>query len=99
MKEIMIDRICYKGGKVTGQKMLEIHKLCDCYKCRTGYVPRKKRNQAVAYAAADDETAIRKAYDFLKEWSCKNPAKDLPTEYSISKEKIMGKPVKNIFVL
>lgn len=42
MKEIMIDRICYKGGKVTGQKMLEIHKLCDCYKCRTGYVPRKK---------------------------------------------------------
>ena len=29
MKEIMIERICYKGGKVTGQKMLEIHKLCD----------------------------------------------------------------------
>lgn len=41
----------------------------------------KKRNQAVAYAAADDEAAIKKAYDFLKEWTCKNPAKDLPTEY------------------
>lgn len=81
MKQIIYDRICYKDGKITEQKMFEVHKLCDCYRCRTRYVPRKRRNQAVAYAAVDDEETIKKAYKFLKEWTCKNPAKDIPTEY------------------
>lgn len=29
MKQIIYNRICYKDGKITEQKMFEVHKLCD----------------------------------------------------------------------
>lgn len=77
----MYERICYEHGNVkTGKKLLEIHKTCDCVRCKNKF-GRRRVNAVTATMAADDMEAIKKAYAFLEKWKCKDPEKDLPVEY------------------
>lgn len=77
----MYERICYEhGNEKTGKKLLEIHKLCNCFRCKNKF-GRRRANAVTATVAADDMEAIKKAYAFLEKWKCKDPEKDLPVEY------------------
>lgn len=76
----MYERICYEhGNEKTGKKLLEIHKLCNCFRCKNKFG--RRANAVTATVAADDMEAIKKAYAFLEKWKCKDPEKDLPVEY------------------
>lgn len=38
----MYERICYEHGNVkTGKKLLEIHKTCDCVRCKNKFGRRR----------------------------------------------------------
>lgn len=85
----MYERICYDNGNVkTGKKLIELHKLCECSRCKNIYYPRKIRNAVTVTVAAENEDGTRneeginKAYDFLGKWKCEDASRDLPVQYA-----------------
>ena len=75
----MYERICYDNGNVkTGKKLIELHKLCECSRCKNIYYPREIRNAVVVTVAAE---GINKAYDFLAKWKCEDALRVLPVQY------------------
>ena len=84
----MYERICYSNGNPkTGRKLVELHKMCECSRCRNRYFPRKIRNAVTVTVEAENEDGtknmegISKAYDFIKQWKCEDASKDLPVQY------------------
>lgn len=74
----MYERICYEHGNVkTGKKLLEIHKTCDCVRCKNKF-GRRRVNAVTATMAADDMEAIKRAYAFLKHGSVKTRKRTFP---------------------
>jgi uncharacterized protein YnzC (UPF0291/DUF896 family) len=74
-------RICYEGGNsVTGKKIYELQKLCDCNGCRyrREYF-RGIRNKATAIT--DDINRIDEVAEFLEGWYCENGNNSLKTTY------------------
>ena len=80
----MIDgrvRICYENGNpVTGKKIYEMHKSCECGPCRrrvnwrTGYAN-------CATATTQDVKKIGEVLRFLDNWTCKKSEGQLKPEY------------------
>ena len=73
-------RECYEGGNpVTGRKIYEIHKMCDCNWCKNKFAGRKRCNSVTA--TTKSESTVPKIIEYLKTWKCKDETKDLPVEY------------------
>ena len=73
-------RICYKNGIVKEEnKVIELHKMCDCTRCRNKWGFRTRRNSVTAYAKTEVE-ADKLEVELLM-WKCADGNKDLPTFY------------------
>ena len=73
-------RECYEGGNpVTGKKIYELHKICECNWCKNKYMGRKRCNEVTA--TTKDEDKIPEIKEILKSWKCEDKTKDLPIVY------------------
>jgi hypothetical protein len=63
-------RICYDNGNaVTGKKIYELHKYCNCEACHTRFkMTRMPRNQVSA--TTSDISKVDEVADYLKTWTC-----------------------------
>lgn len=73
-------RICYSNGIVKEEnKVIELHKMCDCTRCKNKWGNRTRCNSVTAYAKTEAE-ADKLEFELLK-WKCADGNKDLPVEY------------------
>ena len=73
-------RICYSNGIAKEEnKVIELHKMCDCIRCRNKWGFRTRCNSVTAYAKTETE-ADKLEFELLK-WKCADGNKDLPTFY------------------
>jgi hypothetical protein len=74
-------RICYENGNsVTGKKIYELYKYCNCGDCNNRQkLKREPANRATA--TTKDISKVDEIVDFLKNWTCENGKRTLEIVY------------------
>ena len=82
MSQVIKDvRICYENGiEKKGNEIYEMHAWCDCSGCNSRWKMRTGLPNT-ATATTRDVNKIKEIKLFLKNWSCADQNKYVPTEY------------------
>lgn len=74
-------RVCYENGNsVTGRKIYELYKYCNCPDCNNRKAwKREPPNRATA--TTKDISKVDEVAKFLKSWSCKDGKRYLEIAY------------------